>query len=152
MSEKITERIRPMGPLLPGDQAVVDALSQLPVESSSVTKGSGIAVVTDYVGGRETTPGEPKDHWSVASVETDADGNPVDAEVTLLTVSPKDINVVLRGGHDEVRTEEDKPKALDRKKLHDRDTEQSIKLLAAERLKKAAKTIIDIQNSGNSPT
>lgn len=141
MTTQIAERIRPMGPLLTGDQAIVDALEQLPTDQSALHRRPGEAVVTDFTGKRETTPGEPKDHWSVASVDTDAEDNPTNVEVTLLTVSHKDINVVLRDSDGDVRTEEDMPKALDRKKLHDRDTEQQIKLRAAERLNRAARTI-----------
>jgi hypothetical protein len=143
--------IRPMGPLQEGDQAIVDALQRLPAEASSVHSAPLEAVVSDFTGSRETTPGLPKDHWSVASVETDHDGNPERAEVTLVQVSPKDINVVLRGGSvaDEIRTEEDKPKAIDRAKLHDSKTEQSIKLLTAERLNKAADTLLRIQGINN---
>jgi len=139
--------IRPMGPLQEGDQAIVDALQRLPTEASSVREVPYEAVVTDFTGSRETTRGLPKDHWSVASVETDHEGNPVKAEVTLVQVSEKDINVVLRGGtvDDEIRTEEDKPKATDRAKIHDNKTEQSIKLLTAERLNRAADTLLRIQ-------
>lgn len=140
--------MRPMGPLQEGDQAIVDALSQIPADPV-VYRGPNEAVVVSFVGKRETTPGLPKDHWSVATLETDASGNPVKAEPTLVTVSEKDIDVILRGGSVdgvEMRTEEDKPKATDRAKLHDRETEQSIKMLAAERLKRAADTIIRLQS------
>lgn len=143
MSEKT--QIKPMGPLQAGDQAIIDALSLLPTDDARVYMGHNEAVVNDFVGNRETTPGTPKDHWSVATLETDDLGNPERVESTLVTVSSKDINVILRGGNissDEIRTEEDKPKATDRAKLHDREKEQSIKLLAAERLRKAGEAII----------
>ena len=136
-----------MGPLQEGDQAIVDALQRLPILENKIYQGPGEAVVMDYTPNRETTLGLPKDHWSVANLETDADGMPDKVESTLLSVSSKDINVILRGeGVDiEVRTEEDKPKATDRKKLHDRHTEQAIKLQTAERLNRAADTILRIQ-------
>jgi hypothetical protein len=135
-----------MGPLQEGDQAIVDILQHLPNEDV-VYQTQGEAVVNSFTGNRETTPGLQKDHWSVAYVETDEGGNPKTAEVSLLTVSSKDIDVVLRGGDidTEIRTEEDKPKAIDRAKLHSRDVEQSIKLLTAERLNKAAGKIALIQ-------
>ena len=142
-------QICPMGPLREGDQAIVDALSLLPTEDASVYRERHEAVVNDFVGNRETTPGLPKDHWSVATLETDDSGNPDSVESTLVTVSAKDINVILRGGNipsDEIRTEEDKPKATDRAKIYDGETEQSIKLLAAERLRRAAEAIIRIQS------
>jgi len=144
---------RPMGPLQEGDQAIVDALQRLPTEGSTMYRAPHEAVITDFVGNRETTPGLPKDHWSVASLETDNEGMPERVETTLLTVSAKDINVTLRGGNiadEELRTEEDKPKAIDRAKLHDTKKEQSIKLLAAQRLNKAAETIIRIAASQKS--
>ena len=145
MSEKHLNR--PMGPLQEGDQAIVDALQRLPTDDSVIYQAPKEAVVTDFTSNRGTTPGLPKDHWSVASLETDHEGAPEKVDVTLLTVSSKDINVTLRGGitEEELRTEEDKPKAIDRLKLHDMKTEQSIKLLAAARLNKAAETIIRIQ-------
>lgn len=113
-----------MGSLQEGDQAIVDALQRLPAEVSSIQQAPHEAVVTDFTGGRETTLGLPKDHWSVASADTDNEGTPERAEVTLVQVSPKDINVVIRGDSvaDEIRTEEDKPKAIDRAKLHDNKT------------------------------
>lgn len=142
---------RPMGPLQEGDQAIVDALQRLPTEGGAIHQAlpAPEMVIVDYTANRETTPGLPKDHWSVASLETDSDGAPNNVEVTLLTTSSKDINVVLRGGDvaDEVRTEEDKPKAIDRAKLHDRKTEQVIKLQAAARLNRAAATILRITNN-----
>jgi hypothetical protein len=132
-----------MGPLQEGDQAIVDALQHMPNEDSVLHEMSGKATVVGFTGNRETTPGLPKDHWSVASLETDESGNPITSEVTLLTVSSRDIDVVLRGGdlNTEIRTEENKPKAIEREKLHDRVKEQSIKLLAAERLNRAVGTI-----------
>ena len=101
----------------------------------------------DYTPDRETTLGLPKDHWSVAYLETDAEGMPEKVESTLLSVSHKDINVILRGeGVDiEVRTEEDKPKATNRNKLYDRSTEQAIKIKTAARLNRAADVILRIQ-------
>lgn len=145
MSEKALNR--PMGPLQEGDQAIVDVLRHLPKEASALHETQGAATVVGFTGSRETTPGLPKDHWSAAYLETDEDSNPVSAEVTLLTVSSKDIDVVLRGGDidEEIRTEEDKPKATERAKLHDRQTEQSIKLLAAKRLARVATKIATIE-------
>lgn len=152
MSEQ--QFIRPMGPLQEGDQAIIDALHRIPTDVDML-QVSHEAVVVSFTGARKTTPGLPKDHWSVASVDTDGKGNPLKSEATLLHVSAKDINVTLRGGnidkdvradtHGDIRTEEDKPKATDRAKLHDRDTEQSIKLLTAERLNRAAETIVKIK-------
>ncbi|RYF28021.1 MAG: hypothetical protein EOO17_05435 [Chloroflexi bacterium] len=147
MSENLN---RPMGPLEVGDQAIIDALSRLPKADKihqDVLRQE--TVITSVVQSRETTPGEPKDHWSVASLNTDCDGMPERVEVTLVTTSAKDINSTLRGGNlstIEVRTEEDKPKAIDRAKLHDRRAEQSIKLLTAKRLSRAAGIIARIQS------
>lgn len=138
---------QPQGPLQVGDQAIIDALYQLPAEDK-IYKLPGEAVVTDFVGNRISIPSLPKDHWSVAVVDTDSNGNPKRAEVTLVNVLENDINVTLRGGNIpdlELRTEEDKPKALDRAKLHDRKTEQEIKFLAATRLTKAAAAILRSQ-------
>ena len=143
------QQIRPMGPLTQGDQAIIDALSHITAEEAKVYQGTNEAVVVDFVSNRESTPGLPKDHWSIATIETDANGNPIKSETTLLAVSSKDIDVIMRGGDisdDEIRTEEDKPKATDRAKLHDRDTEQIIKMKAAERLNKAAAILIRLQN------
>lgn len=142
MSENLN---RPMGPLEVGDQAIVDALSQLP--KADVIHHDMLqqeTVITSVVQSRETTPGEPKDYWSVASLNTDREGMPEQVEVTLVTTSARDINSTLRGGDlsiSELRTEEDRPKAIDRAKLHDRKAEQSIKLLTAKRLSRAASII-----------
>ncbi len=138
---------RPFGPLQEGDQAVVDALSQLPAEDK-IYQMPHETVITDFVGNRATIPSLPKDHWSVAFLDTDNKGMPEKVESTLLTVSSEDINVVLRGGDIpdfEIRTEEDKPKALDRAKLHDRRTEQEIKLLTAKRINRAVGVILRSQ-------
>ncbi len=138
---------RPLGPLQEGDQAVVDALNQLPVDNK-IYQIPHETVITDFVGNRETTPSFPKDHWSVAFLETDDEGMPEKVETTLVTVSAKDINVTLRDGNlpaPELRTEENKPKAIDREKLHDRKTEQAIKLLAAKRLTRAADVVLKFQ-------